>query len=235
MPSIKHKTSALGTPFLWVISALSRGPLLSVTNRTLAMTILALWCQDGKFFKYWNLLKTKKETCIRMVKMRVAAFQPPPQGGEKTPTIYQSYHHQAPSSFVTFQEWAAEARLWGKRRGVVLTSVNSWQVTTESSVSLRSHYKTSTLKIWLSSFPWSSVWAAGVSAPVVTANAAWQEQEAQEFLTCFWRFSKMNQLFCIFLPRYSTRNKNFAHPISQTWQLWQFYCSVLLKHSHRFT
>lgn len=122
-----------------------------------------------------------------------------------------------------------------QKKGGVLTSLNSWQVTIESSVSLRSHYKTSTLKNWLSSFPWSSVWAAGVSAPVVTANATWQEQEAQESLTCFWRFSKMNQLLCIFLPKYSARNKNFAHPISQTWQLWQFYCSVLLKHSHRFT
>lgn len=44
------------------------------------------------------------------------------------------------------------------------------------------------------------MWAAGLSALLVTANATWQEQAAQASLMCFWRFSKPNQLFCIFLP-----------------------------------
>lgn len=61
---------------------------------------------------------------------------------------------------------------------------DSRQVMIESSVSESSleniHLETSAF-----SFPKDSVWAAGVSAPVVTANAAWQEQEAQESLMCF--------------------------------------------------
>lgn len=120
-----------------------------------------------------------------MVIIRAAALQPPLQDGGK-------YHHLPinPTTtkplppFVTFWEQAAKASLGGGGR---LTTLTSWQVRIESSVSPRSHYKTSTLKLRLSSFPRSSVWAVGVSAPVVTANAAWQRSKK---LKNPWRVSE---------------------------------------------
>lgn len=67
------------------------------------------------------------------------------------------------------------------------------------------------------------MWAAGVSAPVVTANAVWQEARSSGIPDMFLKVFKNEQALLHFssfsLPKYSARNENLAHPISHTWQL----------------
>lgn len=149
-------------------------------------------------FKKW---KEEKQISLWMVKIKVAASSPTTWWGRKRPPPRPTPPPPSPCHLLSLSENRHKKQRWEAKEGADEFEDESgrWD-DRKLHLSLMSHWKTPALRHQLSPFPRSSVWAAGLSAPGVTANTTCQEQDAQESPMCFWRLSKKNRLFCVFLP-----------------------------------